>query len=261
MHFECGVGATEAEDNLGGGAFPRNCNAWTCPVCRPRRYWKLVCDIQSGHPNRFITITCRTGAFPTPELAAAAQSYAWKVVIQRWRRLKQSNKAEYFVVREATAEGWPHLHIAWRGPWIDQEWLSEQMAELLDSPIVSVEAIKNPQDCARYLAKYLGKAPHKFGNGNRYWKSRNYLPENRAKRQSVFPSRLRFRESNRTMYQVRLWLQNNFIEFKEHGGNALTWEYKPEPPRPKPKPEPTYWHFRSGIPHLKSKRGWVYEGR
>jgi hypothetical protein len=254
--FDCGISAIEAEDNLGGGAFPRNCNTWPCEICQPRKRVRLIFDIAAGHPNRFITMTLREGQFATPEIGAERLAWAWKIIVQRWRRLKPGNKCEFAVVREAQVNGQPHLHIAWSGDWIDWGWLRKQADELLNSPHVHIRFIYDPKRAARYIAKYLGKAPHRFGTGKRYWFSRNYRKEPRQARVSVFPSRLRFRESNRTMVEVRRWLKSLFIEYQEHNGGAITWNNKYEHPPPKPKREPAYWHFRSGIPHLRTKRGW-----
>lgn len=246
----------EADDNLGGGAFPRNCNSWDCEICQPRKRARMIREIAAGHPTRLITITCRAGQFATPEIAAERLAWAWNIVVRRWRRLKLTNKCQFFVVREAQENGWPHLHIAWSGDWIEWEWLRDQMAELINSPHVDVRAIWHPKRAARYLAKYMGKAPHRFSTLKRYWCSQNYRKEKPQQRRSVFPSRLKFRNSHRAMYEVRCWLERCFIEYEEHKGGAITWSYKYEPPPPVPKRERAYWHFRSGIPHLRSKAGW-----
>jgi len=260
LDFNCGVDAIEAEDNLGGGAFSRNCNCWPCDRCGPRKRARLIQDIAAGHPNRFITITCREGQFATEEIAAERLAWTWNIIVRRWRRLKPGNVCQYSVVREAQENGWPHLHVAWSGAWIDWGWLKAQCTELLNSPQVDVRLIRNPKRAAGYIAKYLGKAPHRFGTLKRYWFSKGYRKEPLRVRKSVFPSRLKFRDSRRTMYEVRCWLERLFVDYQEHPGGALSWEYKPEPPRPKPKPEPAYWHFRSGIPHLRTKRGWLMGG-
>jgi len=258
VEFECGVDAIEAEDNLGGAAFPRKCNCWPCPICGPRKLWRLIQDIARGHPERLVTLTCREGQFATPEIAAERLAWAWKIIVQRWRRLKPSNTCEYAVIREAQQNGWPHLHIAWRGPWIDWDWLRAQAAELLNSPSVDVRLIRNPQKAARYIAKYLGKAPHRFGTLKRYWFSRNYRVEKPEKRPSIFGRLKRFRDNNRTMHQVRRFLENNFIEYEEHRGGALTWDHPPFELKPRPPPPRAYLRFRSGIPHLHSKKGWLW---
>lgn len=197
MRFDCGTISLEAEDAHGGGAFPVNCNCWPCEVCAPRKRWRLIKEIEAGRPNRFITLTVREGEFATAEIAAERLAWAWKIIVQRWRRLKPGNKCEFFVVREAQRNGQPHLHIAWHGGWIDWAWLKAQMLELLNSPHVDVRAIHNPQGAGSYIAKYLGKAPHRFGTMKRYWCSRGWRKVARLRQRSVF----RF---ERRQWRVRL---------------------------------------------------------
>jgi len=239
MAFNCGTDAIEAGDNLSGGAFPFNCGSWGCEYCSARRRRRLARDIRAGEPNRFITLTCREGQFETPEIGARMLAWAWKIIVQRWRRLKPSNTCEFAVVREAQQNGWPHLHIAWRGGWIDREWLSTQTAELLNSPQTDVKLIRGVSKVAYYIAKYIGKSPHKFGDLKRYWFSKNYHLVKRSDQQSIFPKRLKFRDCGRTMYQVRRWLENEFIEFTEHPSgalifNAVCWDGEAAPQDQRP---------------------------
>lgn len=177
MRFECGTVSFEAEDALGGVAFPVNCNCWPCEECGPRKRWRLIRDIQAGRPNRFITITVREGEYATAEIAAERLAWAWKIIVQRWRRLKPGNTCEFFVVREAQKNGQPHLHIAWSGGWVDWGWLKAQVTELINSPHVDIRWIYDPKRAGRYIAKYLGKAPHRFGTMKRYWCSRGWRKE------------------------------------------------------------------------------------
>lgn len=236
MPFNCGDDAVEADDNLGGGAFPRNCNAWTCDVCRPKRRKRLIAEVLSGRPNRFITITCRENQFASPDIGARELAYAWKRVVQRWRRLKPGNKCQYFCVMEAQVNGWPHIHIAWRGPWIDQPWLKAQMAELINSPHVDVRLIRDQQKVAWYVAKYVGKSPHKFTTSKRYWCSRDYRGDWRKEHKSIFRFDRKQWRISRTMQQVEAdWRrQNRNIQYLQSGGIAWgRWWNEIKPPKRK----------------------------
>lgn len=155
-------------------AAPIKCRSWNCPECGPERQRQLQSTCINGKPNRFITITCRRGQYHTPEDAAAAIAKAWRTVIQRWRRQQKWHRCEYICVFEPHASMWPHMHILWRGHWIEWSWLSDQMKQLLNSPRVHVSAIKSPKQAAFYVAQYFTKAPTKFGNSKRYWTSRKY---------------------------------------------------------------------------------------
>lgn len=128
----------------------------------------------NGNPNRFITITCRLGEFRRKECAAKAIAIAWRTAVQRWRRLRPYHKCQYIAVFEETKQGWPHLHILWRGHWIEKRWLSDQMKELLNSPIVDVTKVDSVRRRAFYVAKYFSEAPVRFGTCKRYWTSKSY---------------------------------------------------------------------------------------
>jgi len=80
----------------------------------------------------------------------------------------------YLCVFEATKAGEPHLHILSTVPWLDQKWLSRQMAEIAGAPIVDIRRVRSAAHVAHYIAKYIGKAPHKFGSLKRYWHTRGW---------------------------------------------------------------------------------------
>jgi hypothetical protein len=150
------------------------CRSWGCPPCAAKRSVKLIDEGKAGKPNRFVTLTIRRLKHQSPNVAAKCLVLAFQTSMKRWQRLRPGNRAEYFAVFEATKNGYPHLHVLWRGPWLDQRWLSAQMAELIGSPIVHVEQVQDARKAARYVAKYLGKAPHRFGTCKRYWHSRSW---------------------------------------------------------------------------------------
>lgn len=127
-----------------------------------------------GKPNRFITFTCRRGQYATPALTAKAMVAAWRTIVLRWRRLNPWHKCEYLCVFEPHKTGWPHMHILWKGHWIERQWLSDQGMELLNSPIQDIRQITSAKHAAFYVAKYFSKAPEKFGTCKRYWTSKNW---------------------------------------------------------------------------------------
>lgn len=97
-----------------------------------------------------------------------------------WTRpiaLLPSHRLNFLAVFEAHKSGWPHLHILARTIWLDQEWLSEQMRELLDSPRVNIKRIRHRSQCAGYCAQYVGEKPTRFGNTKRYWSTQRYRVE------------------------------------------------------------------------------------
>lgn len=183
------------------------CRSWLCPTCFPGRKDQLVAELIGGRPNISITITQRHPRQGTDAEKAKKQSWA----IRRWVERAEREAARdprkdplpfgawaapwdrevyphgvprqvelvggrfpFQAVREKTKQGAPHCHILGRAKWISQEWLSQQMAELDDSPRVWVERIVNKGQAALYAAKYAGKAAEKFGTAKRYWKTRDY---------------------------------------------------------------------------------------
>lgn len=186
---------------------PLKCRSWSCDYCQPERAIQLIAIALSGQANTFLTLTCRRDGSRTANEAARALAQAWRMVRQEAERIQKrehqrnastpnneqrkprpggpspgrspvdlgkEKRIEFLAVFEATKLGWPHLHILCRSKWIDYHWLSDQMRKRLNSPMVNVQRITNPAKAAGYVAKYCGKAPHKFGDCKRYWKSKNY---------------------------------------------------------------------------------------
>lgn len=208
------------------------CRSWGCPVCAERRQAQLIALAISGHATRFVTLTSRRRPGLQPIEAAQQLVHSWQVVVKRWRRLQPANRADYLAVFEATKLGWPHLHILWRGPWLDQKWLSIQMDELARSPIVSVERIEDPVKAARYIAKYIGKEPHKFGTCKRYWSTPGWNQTPLDEEQDEFWKAQRYELSDDPLKRhVEQW----HIGLKPgiHVGDGIAW-WGDVPPRRQP---------------------------
>lgn len=161
----------------------------------------------SGAPNRMLTLTCAATAVPDADDARAAlhavwralrsliarefaypSSYRWPIsakAVARRRRLRRARAAPlagalspvplpYFAVVERHKNGRPHLHILLRCGYIPQRWLSAQMSARLSSPICDIRKVASRARAAAYAAKYIGKAPARFGTARAYWYTRNY---------------------------------------------------------------------------------------
>lgn len=222
MPFDCGMSTATAEGHFGGAAAPIKCNRWSCEICGLVRQRKLVAQGMAGHPTAFITATMRRRPGMTEAQASKAISDAWGTIMLRFKReqkkppsqryilkhfeehhfyrrkvkriaeredRKRKEVSGYLWVKEAHKSGWPHMHILWRGRYIPQQWLSEQLAELLGSPVCDIRRVKDPLQYARYVAAYCGKEPHKFGTTKRYAQSRNYqLPDERTWERTIHRS-------------------------------------------------------------------------
>ena len=192
-------------------ATPLKCKCWTCDECGPRRKAQLIAKAFAGKPTNFLTLTCSTSHFAYPQEGARALSEAWKLIVKRAKREaarditktphphgpkarwmgKEDSKGRvprqvtlshgklpYLAVFEATKNGWPHLHIICRLPWMSQLWVSVQMDEIMSSPICWIERIADDGRIVHYISKYVGKESEKFGSLKRYWCTTNWEQPN-----------------------------------------------------------------------------------
>lgn len=160
--------------------FSLRCKSWTCPQCKPRRQRRLKWQAISGKPVTFITLTANPAMFEYPGDAARAMTKAWRAARRAIENLYGGKKGEYLTVVESTQRGWPHLHVLTTRRWIDQRWLSALWQRLTGAHIVDIRRVTNDRMAASYVAKYLGKAPHRYLNCKRYYFTRGYLPKDEA---------------------------------------------------------------------------------
>lgn len=156
-------------------AEPLRCRSWQCPHCNPIRRQKCIREAAHGEPTTFITLTANPAFESSPDRRACALAAAWREVRRRACKKYGYDNIPFYCVFEKTKKGEPHLHILARVKWIDQKWLSAQMAELTQSPIVDVRAIDKGRAPARYIAKYIGKDLTPFKGTKRYWRSLDWL--------------------------------------------------------------------------------------
>jgi hypothetical protein len=176
----------------------------------------------SGKPTACLTLTVNTAVADSPSARYVLLHDAWKVLAKRIIRqfampaekrwiLYSEDEGQYQEIRayvftrkviaktikrlhymafiEETEAGEPHLHILLRTAYIPQRWLSQQMQEILQSPIVWIEKIKGVKSAIAYVCKYVTKAPAQFGKGRRYWLSRGYRVTNKEKQEQPVMSR------------------------------------------------------------------------
>jgi hypothetical protein len=161
----------------------------------------------SGEPNICLTLTMNTATGDNPAERYRLLHNGWKSLVkrilrqfkkppeQRWilttdegyqyqeiktHRITNNTPSgkidalHYMAFAEETQAGEPHLHILLRTDFIPQRWISQQMAELIASPVCWIEKIKGAKAAIKYVTKYVTKAPAQFGNSRRYWYSRKY---------------------------------------------------------------------------------------
>ena len=152
-------------------ARPLLCRSWSCSDCAPRRRRRLIAEAHGGNPTAFLTLTSRRQPGQTPADAAQALSHAWRKLRLRAMRHYKLDKLPFIAVFEKTILGWPHLHILLRATWLDQRWLSAQMDELLQSPVVWIRRIKSKERSRAIAQSIVARLEHsserRKGTGSR----------------------------------------------------------------------------------------------
>ena len=150
------------------------CRSWTCDDCSIMRKRKLIAQGIGGKPTKFLTLTSRKRDDMDEYEAAIELSRAWRVLRKRIMRKFKLSKLPFLAVFERHKSGWPHMHLLLRMPFISQKWLSKQMKELCDGPVVWIEHLWDSKKAAAYCAKYCSKCTQKIGTSKRYWQSKDY---------------------------------------------------------------------------------------
>jgi hypothetical protein len=173
----CGEHTLQGEDESLKAVGMAYCGTWDCETCGPRRLLKLWHEIIEGEPDRLLTLTNRPRPGVTACQWAKAQAKHWAAIRRQWLSENPGKACPFFAVREAHKSGWPHLHIAIRGTWIDQAWLKARWEERTGDFKVDIRKFGNGKEVARYISKYIGKAPARFGTAKRYWHSKDWAPK------------------------------------------------------------------------------------
>lgn len=156
-------------------AIPMRCNTWGCAICGPRLKKRLIRKFVAGAPDALLTLTCNPAQNHSPYEAFVRMSKAVNTLFKRLRRLFPKHSLQYALVWETTAKGWPHAHLLLRAPYIPHQVLSSYWAELTGAPIVDIRRVTHEGQVARYVAKYLTKAPEVPPGYKRFRTTRNWF--------------------------------------------------------------------------------------
>lgn len=193
------------------------CKRWTCPDCAPMRRSGLKRLCRLGGPTKFLTLTVSTKEHPDPHDAAQKLVWAWRCLVKRIKRRYGYKHVPYIVVIERTKNGYPHLHILGRFGYVDHDWLSEQMDDLMKSPIVDIRKVNGQAQAAAYVSKYVGKDPHQFVGCKRYWRSQDWIEDREAWEID--------REERRAGWRMVAFSLKTFEAHLLNRGYAIRWEH------------------------------------
>lgn len=178
---ECGASCWVEQDNVTGQYYltTATCKLRICPACRKRlqhRTAARVLDFLAMHPDKpwqFHTFTLKHSAAPLADQLARLVSCFRRL---RHRNLWQHTVKTGYAVLEVTfhpagscrtdgrlreANEWhPHLHVLAQTAFIDWSTLRKDWHAVTgDSSNIDCQHVKNAQQAARYVAKYIGKPP------------------------------------------------------------------------------------------------------
>jgi hypothetical protein len=150
------------------------CGSWECDECAHTKRQAIIARILGGNPDIAWTVTTVVGSYGDPVIARNAMVEAWQDFIDTEVKRRGLKRPPYAVVVEAGEQGWPHMHIMMRHWFLDFARLQAWMERRLKAHRVHFDLLRDPKAGAKYMGKYLGKAPHRFGTGKRYWFTVNY---------------------------------------------------------------------------------------
>ena len=154
---KCGSGAIlgVSKETQVAVIIPTTCKSWWCPKCKLPKALRLTERICCGDPERMITLTSNPASCPTPSESINLMKAGWVRLLRKIR--KHFKDFQYVLIWELTKRGWPHVHIASRGPYIAHSFLKYWWNEFTGAPMVHVTQIKSSLHASRYLAKYFVK--------------------------------------------------------------------------------------------------------
>lgn len=122
------------------------------PTAKSRRcYHRVMSGVGRGGVLRFLTLTSSNESPDTCQRS-------WHTLIARMRR--RNLIKGYIKVPEPSKNGKQHLHVLFRGSYIDQRLISQWWEEIHHAKVVDIRKVKysrSPKQIACYMAKYLSK--------------------------------------------------------------------------------------------------------
>lgn len=150
------------------------CKRWSCETCQPFNRQKVMQAAKEGNPNIFLTLTCDSKRYDTPEEAARDMKRGLVLLRRQIARRFNVKNVPFIVVFERTKKGWPHMHLLMRGSYMHWKKLRGMWQSIVGAAQIDIRFIKRKEHVLHYVTKYIGKDLAAFKGCKRWWRSHNY---------------------------------------------------------------------------------------
>lgn len=126
-------------------------NRWIPTQKSKRCYHRVISGIERGGAFRFLTLTASN---QSPDLA----QHSFRVLYKRLHR--RGLIRGYIKVPEMSKNGKQHVHVLFRGDYIDQRLISHWWQEIHHAKVVDIRRVglrRSKRNIASYMAKYMSK--------------------------------------------------------------------------------------------------------
>ena len=127
-------------------------DGWVPTPKSKRCYHRVISGIERGGTLRFLTLT---SSKDSPDLA----QHSFRVLYKRLRR--RGLIKGYIKVPEPSKNGKQHLHVLFRGKYIEQVLISQWWQEIHKAKVVDIRKVsyrRSKQNLANEMAKYMAKS-------------------------------------------------------------------------------------------------------
>lgn len=129
-----------------------NCTEPSVLSKRSRRcYHRVISGIKRGGTLRFLTLT-------SSDTAPDNIQKSWRCLYMRL--IRRGLMQGYIKVPEVSSGGRNHLHVLFRGSYIEQQLIKSMWTDIHHSSIVDIRIVsprRHPRALASYMAKYMSK--------------------------------------------------------------------------------------------------------
>lgn len=210
---------------------PLRCRCWHCPECEGMRLAGLAQMAREGRPTTFLTFTMRGDETSDHAEQARTIKWAWTNMRRLICRKYKIKHIPFLAIFEETQKGVPHLHVLARMGFVDQAWLSEQWERMTGAFKVDIRAVRSVKGVARYVSKYVSKAPKMWEGTKRYWRSLDWIKKPEAPKGDHPKSHISWwRIDCHVDHAIRLYLDRGYNYGTDGSRHALWGAEGREPP-------------------------------